>query len=210
MGLGKLFSDPALISKLAANPRTARHLADPSFVTQIQAIQRNPKLASGLLNDPRMIEVLGVAMGVDMQAFGGGEGEDLPDVLRERGTASTSSPPAPETPPTPASSSSTSARAPPPAKQEEEDVEMADEDDEDAKLKKESEIEKKKGAELYKLREFDTAATHFEKAWETWPKDITFLTNLAGELNYVRVNFLFDGDSDIFFPLSLLFRKRRL
>jgi len=35
MGLGKMFSDPNLFAKLAANPRTSRHLADPSFVQKV-------------------------------------------------------------------------------------------------------------------------------------------------------------------------------
>lgn len=35
MGLGKMFSDPNLFGKLAANPRTAKHLADPSFVQKV-------------------------------------------------------------------------------------------------------------------------------------------------------------------------------
>ena len=32
MGIGKMFSDPNLFSKLAANPRTAKLLADASFM----------------------------------------------------------------------------------------------------------------------------------------------------------------------------------
>jgi len=63
MGLGKMFSDPNIFGKLAANPRTSKHLADPSFVQkvcispelfkriiitrfQIQLIQQNPRLAN--------------------------------------------------------------------------------------------------------------------------------------------------------------------
>ena len=55
------------------------------------------------------------------------------------------------------------------------------EEDEDAAVKKEAEAEKKFGADAYKKRDFATAITHFTKAWDTWPKDIAFLTNLAGE-----------------------------
>jgi hypothetical protein len=44
-GLGKMFSDPNLLGKLAANPKTAKHLADPSFVRQLQMLQSNPNLA---------------------------------------------------------------------------------------------------------------------------------------------------------------------
>ena len=35
MGLGSMFSDPNLFAKLAANPRTSKHLADPSFVQKV-------------------------------------------------------------------------------------------------------------------------------------------------------------------------------
>jgi stress-induced-phosphoprotein 1 len=34
-GLGKMFSDPNMLSKLAANPRTAKHLADASFMQKV-------------------------------------------------------------------------------------------------------------------------------------------------------------------------------
>jgi len=54
-----------------------------------------------------------------------------------------------------------------------------DEDDEEVKAKKEAEAEKKLGSEAYKKRDFETAVTHFSKAWDIWPKDITFLTNLG-------------------------------
>lgn len=120
-----------------------------------------------------MITVLGVLMGIDMQGFAREEGSDeLPpgvskaDVLSE---TSTSVPP-------PAASTSKSAPA--------EDVKMADpepeEEDEDAKAKKDALAEKAKGNEAYKKRDFDEAAVSFKKAWDLWPQDITFLTNLAG------------------------------
>lgn len=34
-GLAKLFQDPNLIGKLATNPRTQKHLADPTFVHKV-------------------------------------------------------------------------------------------------------------------------------------------------------------------------------
>ena len=61
-----MFSDPSLIQKLANNPKTASYLADPSFMAKLQAIQKNPKLSQDMFSDPRMIQVMGVAMGVDM------------------------------------------------------------------------------------------------------------------------------------------------
>ena len=35
LGLSKLFQDPNLIGKLATNPRTQKHLADPAFVQKV-------------------------------------------------------------------------------------------------------------------------------------------------------------------------------
>ncbi|KAH9950093.1 activator of Hsp70 and Hsp90 chaperone [Amylocystis lapponica] len=179
-GLGKMFNDPNLLGKLASNPRTAKHLADPSFMQKLQMCQQNPRLADTALTDPRMIDVLGVLMGVDMQGFAREPGsDDLPPGLR-RDEPRTSPSPASPPPPQPAASSSSAPKSPPPtAKVEEEDVEMADAEDEDAQVRKEAEAEKKAGAEAYKARKFEQAATHFEKAWELWPKDMTFLTNLA-------------------------------
>ena len=174
--LAKLFTDPQLFAKLAKNSRTAKHLADPSFVQKLQFFQQNPKAAdSALQSDPRMIDVLGALMGLDMQGFSREEGSDeLPPGVNR---ADVSSPPTSPTPQPAASSSKAPEPEPAPAKDE--DVEMLDE--EEAAKKKEAEEEKKKGAEAYKARDFDNAIAHFQKAWDVYPKDITFLTNLAGE-----------------------------
>ncbi|OJT13177.1 Heat shock protein sti1 -like protein [Trametes pubescens] len=173
--LGKLFASPELFGKLAANPRTAKHLADPAFVQKMQALQQNPKLAESALQggDPRMIDVLGALMGLDMQGFSREEGSDeLPPGVQQQAERSTPSAAASSSSPPPQPKKQA---APPPP---EEDVQMA-EPDEDAELKEEAEAEKKKGAAAYKARDLDTAIEHFQKAWEVYPKDITFLTNLA-------------------------------
>jgi stress-induced-phosphoprotein 1 len=128
-----------------------------------------------------MIDVLGVAMGIDMTGFARPEGSDeLPPGVSPEKVASTSrSPPPPTSPPKPSPPQST----PPP--KVEEDVEMAtEEDDEDVRAKKEAETAKKAGGEAYKKRNFEEAIKQFERAWELWPKDITFLTNLGGENNF--------------------------
>ncbi|KAI0723475.1 activator of Hsp70 and Hsp90 chaperone [Earliella scabrosa] len=167
-GLGKLFGDPALLTKLANNPRTAKHLADPAFMQKLRFFQQNPKAAeSALQSDPRMIDVLGALMGLDMQGFAREEGSDeLPPGVSQADVQSTSPPPQP---------AASSSKSPEPPKDE--DVEM--EDAEEAAAKKEAEAEKKLGADAYKTRDFDNAIVHFQKAWDTYPKDITFLTNLA-------------------------------
>jgi tetratricopeptide (TPR) repeat protein len=121
-----------------------------------------------------MIDVLGVLMGVDMQGFSREEGSDeLPPGVSKASMASPPSSP----PSKPAASTSTPKPAP---AAEQEDVEMTDEDQEEAAAKKEAEAAKKAGSEAYKQRDFGEAAKNFEKAWDVWPKDITFLTNLGG------------------------------
>jgi stress-induced-phosphoprotein 1 len=86
-------------------------------------------------------------------------------------------------PPRP-SSSHPSSSAPKPKEAEpvaaEEDVEM--EDNDDAKAKKEADELKAQGTVAYKSRKFDEAQELYSKAWETYSKDITYLTNLSGEL----------------------------
>ncbi|BEI80048.1 hypothetical protein CcaverHIS002_0105770 [Cutaneotrichosporon cavernicola] len=171
MGMGQLFSDPQLKAKLAANPKTAGMLRDPSFAAKIDQIA-----ASGgktdmtqLFSDPRMLTVLGVLMGVDISAM-------------ERPEGSNEMPPG-TTPAQPSfqeqkPSSPTKARAPSPKKEEpkEEPMEV---DDDDAKAKKEADAIKLQGNAAYKARKFDEAIALYTKAWETYPKDVTYLLNLS-------------------------------
>ncbi|KAJ7229034.1 activator of Hsp70 and Hsp90 chaperone [Mycena pura] len=175
-GFGKIFSDPNLFGKLAANPRTQKHLADPAFVQKLNMLQKNPILADsfvtnvGAMQDPRMIDVLGALMGIDMQGFSRPEGSD------ETPPGMSTSPPPPQSSSTPAASS---LKPPPESTPPAEDVEMPEADDEEAQAKKMAEAAKKVGNEAYKKRELEEAAAQFSKAWDLWPKDITFLTNLA-------------------------------
>ncbi|KAG2151832.1 chaperone [Suillus cothurnatus] len=178
LGLGKMFADPNLIGKLATNPRTQKHLADPAFMQKLKLFQQNPALASSALqSDPRMIDVLGVAMGIDMQGFSPDDGFD--------GLPPGYTPPSPRARPPRSPSASTSktppapAPAPAPPAPEPEDVEMTDEDAEEAKAKADALAAKAQGAEHYKAQRFSEAAEHFKKAWDLWPKDITFLGNLG-------------------------------
>ncbi|KLO16376.1 TPR-like protein [Schizopora paradoxa] len=164
-----------MFGKLSANPKTARHLADPGFVNTLHAVQKNPILAQGALQDPRMIECMGVLMGIDLNAFAG---KDAP----ENFGASASSPP----PRTPSSNPAYSSKPEPASSSKvQEDVPMAEEEDDDPeaaeekKLKAEAEELKKTGGDAYRKRDFPAAIAAYEKAWEVWPKDITYLTNLS-------------------------------
>lgn len=112
---------------------------------------------------------MGVAMGIDIQASTRAS-DDLP----------TPSSPPPPSPPTASSSRPKPEPTPAPAPAEE-DVEMTEEEAEESKLKKDAEDAKKMGSEAYKKRNFDEAAALFQKAWDTWSKDVSYLTNLGGK-----------------------------
>jgi len=176
-GLGNMFNDPQLIQKIAANPKTQKFLSDPVFMNKLMAIKNNPGADStSMFSDPRMIQVMGVLMGVDMSMmdgmggmagmgsdaspFGGsGEAEEdvpMPDVRPASAQAQPKKAPSPEPEPSP------------------EDEEAAAK----AKAKAEAEEEKKIGTENYKKKNFDEAIAHYSKAWELH-KDITYLNNLG-------------------------------
>lgn len=163
-----MFQSPDMFAKLQANPKTAPLLADPAFRLKLQQMQANPKLGADAFQDPRMIQVIGVLMGVDLNAFERPEGSDF-----DPSNPGASAPPAP---PAPAAASSSKPKEAPKPK-EEEAVPM--EVDEDAGKKAESEAEKKKGNEAYKARKFEEAIAFYENAWTLYPKDISYLTNLA-------------------------------
>ncbi|RMZ81794.1 hypothetical protein DV738_g1945, partial [Chaetothyriales sp. CBS 135597] len=67
MGLGNMFNDPQLLQKLAGNPKTAPFLADAAFMQKLQTLGKNPNALSQELADPRVIQVMGALLGVDMQ-----------------------------------------------------------------------------------------------------------------------------------------------
>ncbi|WFD20440.1 Hsp90 cochaperone [Malassezia caprae] len=150
--MGNLFRDPQLFEKLERNPNTEGLLKDPAFVQQLKDLQSgraNPMMA---LQDQRMIQVMGVLIGVDMRAFDPSKDNAKP--MDEE--------PAPKPAPKP---------TPPPPKEE------APVEPEDPK-KTEAEAEKKQGNAHYLKREFDVAAAHYQKAWELH-QDITYLNNLG-------------------------------
>lgn len=148
----KMFTDPANLMKLQQNPKTREYMKDPSFVQKLQELSSNPMaMLSGNQSDPRIMEALGVMLGINIQTA------DQP----------------PSDTPMPDASSKTEAPKPkkpePAAEAPKSDVppEKAEAD----KLKAEANS-------LYKKHEFVPAIDLYNKAWETY-KDITYLNNRA-------------------------------
>ncbi|KAI2782660.1 hypothetical protein F4815DRAFT_462216 [Daldinia loculata] len=178
-GLGKMFSDPNLLQKLMNNPKTSGFLADPSFIAKIQAIQQNPQNTQELFSDPRMIQVLGVLMGIDMQMGGP---DDIPGAASAAAASSSGAKEAEEDVEmrdrTPAESESQSKPEPAKAPEPEPEPEVDEEELAKKKAKEEADKEKALGTENYKKRNFDEAIKHYTKAWELH-KDIAYLNNLG-------------------------------
>lgn len=167
-GLGGMFSDPNMIQKLAANPKTAALLGDAEFMSKLQQLQKNPNMAGAFMQDPRFLQVMSVLLGIDMsfgQGPGAGGAGDAGAKEAEEDVEMPDARPAPEQP----------KKAPEP---EPEPVEESEEDQAAKKAKAEADELKKKGTEFYKKRQFDEAIENYNKAWELH-KDITYRTNLG-------------------------------
>ncbi|PKS08318.1 hypothetical protein jhhlp_005262 [Lomentospora prolificans] len=167
-GLANMFNDPNLLQKLAANPKTSGYLADPSFMQKLNQLRQNPKNAQDLFSDPRMIQVLGVLMGVDMDMVPPGQEPPSYAKAKDEEVEMADAPPAPKP-----------AAKPAPAPEPEPEPEELDEEAlEKKKAKEAADKEKALGTENYKKRNFDEAIKHYSKAWELH-KDITYLNNLG-------------------------------
>jgi len=151
--IGNMFSDPALFGKLAANPQTMGFLKQPDFVAKINQLQRDPSSLSAHLQDPRIMQTLGMLMGVNVQS-----GADFAAEQADR----------PE-------------RKPPPPEPEPEPMEedLSDEERAARAARKEADGHKEAGNAAYKAKRFDEAIGHYTKAAEVLPGEMTYLTNLA-------------------------------
>ncbi|KAM7216563.1 heat shock protein sti1 [Rhypophila decipiens] len=166
-GIGQMFTDPNLLQKLAGNPKTSGYLADPTFMAKLQAIKQNPKNAQDLFSDPRMIQVLGVLMGIDMDMAPPGQG----GASGSRATEAEEDVPMPDARPAPKAAEPKKEPTPEPEPEDEEALEKK-------KAKEAADKEKALGTENYKKRNFDEAIKHYQAAWDLH-KDITYLNNLG-------------------------------
>ncbi|KAM0343207.1 hypothetical protein ACHAPU_008800 [Fusarium lateritium] len=162
-GLGQMFNDPQMIQKLASNPKTSGFLADPSFMAKLQSLKDNPTNAADMFSDPRLLTVMGVLMGVDLEMRERPVDDSAPDIQDS---------PMPDAPPAPKPAEPKKAPTPEP------EPEVDEESIEKKKKKEEADKEKALGTENYKKRNFDQAIEHYTKAWELY-KDITYLNNLG-------------------------------
>lgn len=72
MGLGSIFQDPNWIGKLAQNPKTAAYLGDQAFMDKLVQCAKNPSTFNEELRDPRMMQVIAVLLGLNVEMPGSG------------------------------------------------------------------------------------------------------------------------------------------
>lgn len=165
---GSPFGDafgPEMWTKLTADPKTRGFMQQPDFVNMMKDLQRNPNNLNLYLQDPRVMQSLGVLLNINIQT-------SMPED-NEMGDAQTERKPAEE-------------------KQEEEPVkvketkkepekkdELSEEEREIRERKAEAQKEKEAGNAAYKKKDFETAIQHYSKAIELDDADISFITNRA-------------------------------
>jgi stress-induced-phosphoprotein 1 len=171
---GNMFG-PDVWVKLQGDPRTRPYLQQPDFVAMINDAQKNPNNLSRYTNDPRMLQVVAVLLGVNLQTakpgaeFEGEGGHDTvassnPEIrMDERPRSATSTQAAPATAPEP----------------EPEPMEVNDDEKEKKMRKTEAVKEKECGNAEYKKKNFEAAVSHYSKAIELDGEDISFITNRA-------------------------------
>ncbi|KAK6344723.1 Hsp90 cochaperone [Orbilia javanica] len=158
LGLDSLFSDPMLIPKLAANPKTRDLIQDPEVLAKVQKLKQNPTDFQSVLGDPQMMTILAALLGISDQKPGASSDEDTPMYEAAPPPPRAKTPPPPQKEPTP----------------EPEDLEAVAK----REAKEAADKEKALGNDAYKKRNFPVAIEHYNKAWELH-KDITYLNNLA-------------------------------
>jgi stress-induced-phosphoprotein 1 len=73
-----MFSDPNLLAKIASNASTKHLLADPSFMLKLRQVQSNPQLLQQeLLQDQRLMQVMAMLLGINMNSQGHFDGEPM-------------------------------------------------------------------------------------------------------------------------------------
>ncbi|KAH7442651.1 hypothetical protein KP509_03G097700 [Ceratopteris richardii] len=167
---GDIFSGPDLFVKLTQDPRTRPYLQQPDFVQMLNDVQKNPSHLNLYLKDQRMMQVLGVLLGIGLQTWPKDGEESFPDEKTEK--TSQAAPP-------PTSSSSKKSTAEVKEASEPEPMDIFEDDKEKKKKKAEAIKEKEAGNAAYKKKDFSTAIEHYTKAIELDDEDISYITNRA-------------------------------
>jgi len=160
-GVERMFSELLsgdLIEK-CSKTKCAKYLAEPDFVQALKEIQANPNSLNFYMKDQRIMEfVLSALMPQGADA-------EFTNTPPPEYTAARESKPEPKPEPEP-----------------EPEPELTEEQKEQKNKREESDKEKTLGNAAYKKKDFETALSHYEKAYEIDDTNIAVLTNKAAVL----------------------------
>lgn len=161
--------DPkAIMEKLEADPVTRGFMADPTYMKMLQDLSQNPQNMMQYMQDPRLMKTLQVITGINMD--GSPAGGDAPTAADNESMSDN-----------PQSTAECPMKEATPSFQEskpKEEMEVEEEDETPQNIK-ESLEEKAKGTAAYKVKDFDTAHSHYAKAFELDSSNMVFLMNTA-------------------------------
>jgi len=147
------------LTKLMAHPKTAGHFYNPQFMQKLGSMQQNPNRIQAYLQDPAIMDCLGVMVGLDFSQVG----KEGSEQRHGEGNGPTHSPNNPQNNPQTH-----------PHNDFHEDHTTPEQ-----RTKSEAEEEKVKGNAAYKSRQFHAAIEHYNLALELNPAEITYITNKA-------------------------------
>lgn len=162
---GDAFSGPEMWTKLTADASTRGYLQQPDFVNMMKDIQKNPSNLNLYLKDQRVMQALGVLLGVKLSTRMPEEDDEMPEASTERKR--------------PAETEHVKEEKRPEPEPEPEPMEVPEEEKEIKEKKAKAQKEKEAGNAAYKKKDFETAIQHYTKAIELDDGDISFITNRA-------------------------------
>ncbi len=150
-----------LLQRIMLNPKTRPYLNDKDFMAKLQKLQQNPNSLTEMISDPKIMEVLGLALG------GGDDMEDDDE-------------PAPPKPAEKPAAKKEEKKVPKKEAVVEEDLSQLSPAE---RKKKEDQLAatkcKERGNDLYKSKKFDEAIAAYDEAVALDPANMTFLCNKA-------------------------------
>lgn len=157
-----------LIQKMMLNPKTRPYLNDKEFMAKIHKLGADPNSLGEMLSDPKIMEVLGLAMGAgDM---GMDDDNNEPAKAPESATSNGSS----------KAETKKDEPAQAPEKEEEEDLSQLSPAERKRKEDQKAALAcKERGNDLYKSKNFDDAIAAYDEAIALDSTNMTFVNNKA-------------------------------
>jgi stress-induced-phosphoprotein 1 len=148
---GGLFS-PAMMAQMAMDPKMRSYLNDPDIMSKIQMVQKNPSLLPTILNDPKMMQMMGAMMGQE-----------------------------PEAAPTPASAPKKNEEKmeEKTVEKEEDWSNLSPEEQKKKETQRDARLKKEEGNNFYKNKDFEKALACYDEAIAIDSTNMTYLSNKA-------------------------------